>query len=96
MVAVFASFVLGDSRTIKEFGIGLASAIFVDVAIVRLILVPAIMTIAGNANWWFPTWLDRILPRLDIEGGTADHPHGRPALQPIGAPVPLSAGADGD
>ncbi len=96
MVAVFASFVLGDSRTIKEFGIGLASAIFVDVAIVRLILVPAIMTISGNANWWFPSWLDRILPRLDIEGGAADHPQGQPALQPVGAPTPLSVGADGD
>ena len=95
MVAVFASFILGDSRTIKEFGIGLASAIFVDVAIVRLILVPAIMTIAGNVNWWFPAWLDRILPRLDIEGA-ADHPQGQPALQPVGAPASLSVGADGD
>ena len=80
MVAVFASFILGDSRTIKEFGVGLASAIAVDVIFVRLIIVPAVMTLIGNANWWFPSWLDRILPRLDIEGDGAHHPE--PALAP--------------
>jgi RND superfamily putative drug exporter len=74
MTSVFASFALGDSRTIKEFGIGLAAAILVDVAIVRMIIVPAAMSLFGQWNWWFPAWLDRILPRLDIEGADAHHP----------------------
>jgi RND superfamily putative drug exporter len=87
MVSVFAAFALGDDRIIKEFGIGLATAIFVDVAIVRFIIVPSFMTIAGKANWWFPRWLDRILPRLDIEGtGTTHAPAHAPA-------APVAAGA---
>jgi RND superfamily putative drug exporter len=68
MVVVFLSFVLGPDRVIKEFGLGLATAIFVDATIVRLILVPATMELLGNANWWLPRWLDRLLPRLDVEG----------------------------
>jgi RND superfamily putative drug exporter len=50
------------------FGIGLASAVFVDATIVRVILVPATMRLIGDANWWLPRWLDRTLPHLDIEG----------------------------
>jgi putative drug exporter of the RND superfamily len=68
MVAVFISFVLGPQRVIKEFGIGLATAIFIDATIVRLILVPATMALLGDANWWLPRWLDRALPHLDLEG----------------------------
>jgi RND superfamily putative drug exporter len=68
MVVVFLSFVLGPDRTIKEFGIGLAVAIFVDATVVRLVLVPATMELLGDANWWLPRWLDRALPRLDVEG----------------------------
>ena len=83
MVVVFASFILGDSRTIKEFGVGLSAAIAADVIFVRLIIVPAVMTLIGNANWWFPAWLDRMLPRLDIEG--ADAHHADPAV--VGAAV---------
>src|SRR5207302_9118841 len=67
MVAVFLSFVLGDERVIKEFGIGLATAIFVDATIVRLVLVPSTMELLGDFNWWLPAWLDRILPRVSIE-----------------------------
>jgi hypothetical protein len=54
---------------IKMLGLGLATAVFVDATIVRLVLVPATMRLMGNANWWLPAWLDRILPHLDIEGG---------------------------
>jgi RND superfamily putative drug exporter len=68
MVVVFLSFVLGPDRTVKEFGIGLAVAILVDATVVRLILVPATMELLGDANWWLPRWLDRALPRLDVEG----------------------------
>jgi RND superfamily putative drug exporter len=67
MVTVFASFVLGDSTTIKLFGLGLATAILVDATIVRMVLVPATMKLLGDRNWWFPAWLDRIVPRLHVE-----------------------------
>ncbi len=73
MVAVFLTFVLGDDRVIKEFGIGLATAIFVDATIVRLVLVPSTMELLGDRNWWLPKWLDRILPRVSFEGA-ADEP----------------------
>jgi RND superfamily putative drug exporter len=68
MICVFASFVLGPDRIIKEFGLGLATAIFVDATVVRLVLVPATMELLGKANWWLPRWLDRTLPNLDVEG----------------------------
>ncbi len=66
MVTVFASFVLGDFRVIKVMGIGLASAIFIDATLVRIVLVPATMELLGKANWWFPRWLEW-LPRLHVE-----------------------------
>ena len=69
MVTVFLSFVFGGERVIKEFGLGLGTAIFVDATIVRMILVPATMELLGEWNWWFPHWLERIVPRLNIEGG---------------------------
>ncbi len=71
MVAVFLSFAFGDSRVIKEFGVGLGTAILVDATIVRIVLVPSVMALLGDANWWMPRWLDRLLPRLQIEGPSA-------------------------
>ena len=68
MISVFLGFVLGDDPAIKMTGLGLATAIFVDATIVRLVLVPATMTLMGDANWWLPGWLDRLLPTIDIEG----------------------------
>ena len=68
MIAVFGSFALGDQRVIKEFGIGLAAAVFLDATVVRLLLVPAIMELLGEANWWLPRGLDRLLPHINIEG----------------------------
>jgi RND superfamily putative drug exporter len=68
MISVFGSFVLGDDRTIKLFGVGLASAVLFDAFVIRLILVPALMHLFGRASWWMPAWLDRRLPRLSIEG----------------------------
>jgi RND superfamily putative drug exporter len=68
MVTVFGSFVFGDERVIKEFGLGLAVAIFVDATIVRMLLVPATMELLGDANWWLPRWLDRIMPKVRFEG----------------------------
>ena len=62
MVAVFGGFVLADDPLTKMMGLGLATAIAVDATIVRLVLVPATMTLLGRANWWLPGWLDRALP----------------------------------
>ena len=68
MFCVFGSFVVGDVRVLKVFGLGLAVAVLIDATIVRLVLVPATMELLGNVNWWFPKWLDRIVPSLDVEG----------------------------
>jgi RND superfamily putative drug exporter len=67
MISVFGGFVLGSDPTTKMFGLGLAVAIFVDATIVRIVLVPATMKLLGDANWWLPAWLDRILPTVDID-----------------------------
>ncbi len=68
MVSVFASFVLNGDPTVKQFGVGLAVAVAVDATIVRCMLVPVLMTLLGRGNWWMPRWLDRITPRVSIEG----------------------------
>jgi len=68
MISVFLSFVFGAEPTIKMIGLGLATAVFVDATIVRMVLVPSTMQLLGAANWWFPRWLDRVVPNLDIEG----------------------------
>jgi len=68
MISVFLGFVLGEDPAIKMMGLGLATAIFVDATIVRMILVPATMKLMGDANWWIPGWLDRLLPTIDIAG----------------------------
>jgi RND superfamily putative drug exporter len=68
MISVFLGFVLGEDPIIKMMGLGLATAIFVDATLVRMVLVPAAMTLMGDANWWMPAWLDRLLPTIDIEG----------------------------
>jgi RND superfamily putative drug exporter len=69
MVVVFASFALGPDRVIKEFGLGLAMAILLDALVIRCLLVPAIMQLAGARAWWLPHWLDRRIPRLALERG---------------------------
>jgi RND superfamily putative drug exporter len=68
MISVFLGFVLGDDPAIKMMGLGLATAIFIDATVVRMVLVPATMKLMGDANWWLPAWLDRILPTIDIDG----------------------------
>ena len=70
MISVFLGFVTNPDPILKMMGLGLATAIFVDATIVRVVLVPASMKLMGDANWWFPRWLEW-LPRLDIEGEAA-------------------------
>jgi len=68
MVVVFGSFLLEDGRIIKVFGTGLSVAVLLDATLVRMLLVPATMELLGERNWWIPKWLDRIMPRLYVEG----------------------------
>jgi RND superfamily putative drug exporter len=84
MVFVFGSFALGPMIAIKEMGIGLAVAVFLDATIVRLVLVPSTMELLGDLNWWLPKWLDRILPRIHVEASEDDVPADRGAPQPVG------------
>jgi RND superfamily putative drug exporter len=84
MVVVFASFVFEDIREIKLLGLGLALAVLLDSTLVRMVVVPATMELLGDRNWWIPTWLDRILPHIEIE-------HAEPA-----APTIVGNGADVD
>jgi putative drug exporter of the RND superfamily len=68
MVVVFGSFIGESDRIVKLFGVGLATAVAIDATIVRMLLVPATMELLGDANWWLPRWLDRILPHVAAEG----------------------------
>jgi RND superfamily putative drug exporter len=67
MIAVFLGFMLTPGRPIKIFGLGLASAVFLDAFILRTMLVPSLMHLFGNSNWYFPKWLNRITPRVSVE-----------------------------
>ena len=67
MVVVFLAFVASPESFLKLLGIGMATAIFVDATIIRMVLVPSFMQLVGRANWWMPRWLDRIVPKLDPE-----------------------------
>jgi putative drug exporter of the RND superfamily len=71
MIAVFGGFVFDDDPRIKMFGLGLATAILIDATIVRLVLVPAIMQLLGDANWWLPRWLGRLLPARPASAAAA-------------------------
>ena len=71
MAVVFGSFLLEDDRIVQVFGTGLASAIILDATLVRMLLVPATMELLGSRNWWMPGWLDRIVPKIELEGAAA-------------------------
>ena len=89
MVLVFAAFILGGERVIELFGLGLAGAVFLDALVVRSVLVPGLMLLAGKANWWLPRSLDRLLPHLNVEGSALQDEQGRkPAPRPSLAPAP--------
>jgi RND superfamily putative drug exporter len=74
MIAVFGAFAIGNERALAMMGVGFASAIFIDAFIIRLLLLPAVMHLAGPAMWWMPAWLDRRLPRLHIERPDEEEP----------------------
>ncbi|MEU3491472.1 MMPL family transporter [Streptomyces massasporeus] len=68
MVSVFAAFLLSDNIVVKMLGLGLAVSVLIDATVVRLLMVPAVMTLLGRHAWWMPRWLDRVLPHIDAEG----------------------------
>jgi RND superfamily putative drug exporter len=72
MIAVFITFVFMGQVDIAEFGIGLAAAVALDAFVLRTVLVPAVMHMCGQANWWLPRWLDRRLPHLAVEPPARD------------------------
>ena len=85
MISVFLSFVTNPSPTVKMIGLGMAVAVFVDATIVRMMLVPATMELAGKWNWWIPAWLDKILPRISVDAPDPDDP---PATRTHATPAP--------
>jgi RND superfamily putative drug exporter len=96
MVCVFLSFMLGEDRVIKEFGLSLASAVFLDALVIRCLLLPATLHLLGDVTWRIPAWLDRLLPHVNIEGTQ----HELPATSANGAGdartvEPVAVGAAG-
>src|SRR5207302_1979910 len=88
MICVFASFLLGGERTIKEFGLGLAGAVFLDAVVVRCLMLPAVLELLGEWTWRIPHWLERALPRIRIEGSAAAaRCPDRRATRPLGQAV---------
>jgi RND superfamily putative drug exporter len=81
MIAVFGAFAIGNERALAMMGVGFASAIFIDAFIIRLLLLPAVMHIAGPAAWWMPSWLEKRLPHLHIEADETFHPEAVPAAE---------------
>jgi RND superfamily putative drug exporter len=79
MASVFLSFALSSNVVVKMLAVGLSASVLVDATIVRLVLVPATMTLLGSANWWLPAWLDSLLPHIDAEG------HGTESTAPANA-----------
>ncbi len=75
MTAVFAAFMLQDEPIIKSMGFALAVAVLFDAFVVRMTLIPALMYLMGEKAWWLPTWLDRLLPNVDVEGESLERPH---------------------
>ncbi|GAA4157123.1 MMPL family transporter [Gryllotalpicola daejeonensis] len=101
MISVFAGFIFADSSMIKPIGFGLAFGVLADAFIVRMLLIPAAMHLLGRAAWWFPKWLDRLVPDVDVEGSQLERTHpveppardtvttgaSRPAAQPARRPA---------
>ncbi|MFD5949895.1 MMPL family transporter [Streptomyces collinus] len=72
MVSVFAAFIVSDNIVVKMLGLGLAVSVLIDATVVRLLMVPAVMTLLGRHAWWMPRWLDRVVPHIDAEGSKAE------------------------
>jgi RND superfamily putative drug exporter len=82
MVVVFTSFVLDTDPTVKMLAIGMAFAVLIDASLVRMVLVPSIMSLLGEHAWWMPHWLEPVVPRLQLEGSAAAEAETTPAGSP--------------
>jgi RND superfamily putative drug exporter len=90
MVSVFFAFIINGDPTVKQFGVGMGVAVAVDATLVRCLLVPAVMVLIGRVNWWFPRFLDRIVPNFSIEGEEWFRERdAREAPEPPPAPEPV-------
>jgi putative drug exporter of the RND superfamily len=92
MISVFSGFILAPDAIIKSIGFALGVAVLFDALVVRMTIVPAVMTLLGKAAWWLPRWLDRLLPDVDVEGEKLRHrlddaPAAPPVESPEHAPV---------
>ncbi|QFZ20613.1 MMPL family transporter [Saccharothrix syringae] len=97
MTAVFAGFALSPSSLIGSIGLALTAGVVADAFVVRMIVVPALLTLLGRRAWWLPGWLDRVLPHLDAEGRALDEPSptqlGHQVDDQLRPPVPVAAGS---
>jgi RND superfamily putative drug exporter len=93
MAFVFGSFVLNGNPTIKQFGVGLAVAVILDATVVRCLLVPSLMLLMGRLNWYMPGWLERLVPRISIEG--AEFFEAKDRDRGLGSAEPAAAGTGG-
>jgi len=80
MAAVFGGFVFSELSMIRPMGLGMATGVLFDAFVVRMVIVPALMHLAGESAWWLPRWLDRILPNVDVEGAQLEREHPIPAV----------------
>ena len=104
MISVFGGFVFSETTIIRPLGFGLAFGVLLDAFVVRMLIVPAVMHLAGDTAWWLPRWLDRLLPNVDIEGAALERRHHQhaatvdevaPTPTPEPAPAPSTHTADG-
>jgi putative drug exporter of the RND superfamily len=82
MVAVFGAFAISGNRVLEMFGLAMASAVFLDALVVRMLLLPAVLQLLGSATWKLPRWLERRLPRVALEAEPEPEPPRRPHLEP--------------
>lgn len=94
MASVFAGFMFAESAIIRPLGFGLAFGVLLDAFVVRMLLIPAVMHLAGKHAWWIPRWLDRILPDVDVEGASLERSHPHPEHRTVDADAAtVAAGA---
>lgn len=91
MLSVFAAFGFAGQRIIAEIGVGLGLAVVADAFLVKLVLIPALMRLIGDANWWYPRWAERITPQLSVEGAPAPSPAEPGYAAPLAAPGPRAS-----
>ncbi len=79
MIAVFGGFIFSDTTVVRPLGFGLAFGVLADAFVVRMLVIPGLLHLFGDAAWWLPRWADRLLPHVDIEGAALEKRHHQPA-----------------